>query len=196
MTFFAPSVFSVFRGFSVAMLAVVLAIAFGVDQAASALHPDVERIIQQQVEPSGVVIEVESLSPNAMSENVTFIQAQVDALKAQYPNLDVVIVSHGRELVELAKPEVSPQLGSASSPSQPSFLSAFENMSTNQGVTVHVCAVVAGWEGKSDQDFASFVDVSASGEAQINDYRALGYEVVIIERLSDEDRKSLQPVAD
>ena len=188
MTFFAPSVFSVFRGFAVVLLAVVLAIAFGVAQAASALHRDVERIIQQQVEPLGVVIEVESLSPNAMSENVTFIQAQVDALKAQYPNLDVVIVSHGREIVELAKPKDNQPASS--------ILSTFENMSNLQGVTVHVCAVVAGWEGKSDQDFASFVDVSASGEAQINDYRALGYEVVIIERLSDEDRKSLQPVAE
>ncbi|WP_044409117.1 DsrE family protein [Thiomicrospira microaerophila] len=166
---------------------VLFFMSYAIVQAAS-LHPDVQRMLAQDRMPSGVVIEVESLSKGAMTDNATFIQAQVDALKQRFPDLDVVIVSHGRELIELAKPKDNQPAST--------ILSTFENMSNRQGVTVHVCAVVAGWEGKTDQDFAGFVDVSASGEAQINDYRALGYEVVIIERLSDEARKSLQPVAE
>lgn len=163
---------------------------FSIGQALAAisaytLHPDVERILMQMSPPSGVVIEVESLSSDAMTDYAQLIQTQVDALKQRYADLDVVIVSHGRELVELAKPKENEP------PSD--ILQTFESMSNLQGVTVHVCGVVAGWEGKTEQDFASFVDVSASGEAQINDYRALGYDVIIIERLSDEDRKSLQP---
>ena len=147
------------------------------------LHPDVERILMQMSPPAGVVIEVESLSPEAMSDYTQVIQTQVDALKQRYADLDVVIVSHGRELVEFAKPE------SSAVPSD--VLQAFETMTKVQGVTIHVCAVVAGWQGKSDQDFVDFVDVSASGEAQINDYKALGYDVIVIERLSDKERQQL-----
>lgn len=149
------------------------------------LHPDVERILMQLSPPLGVVIEVESLSKDALLENAQLIQTQVDALKQRYADLDVVIVSHGRELVEFVKP----QAGEAPS----ALLQSFETMTKLQGVTVHVCGVVAGWQGKTDQDFVDFVDVSASGEAQINDYKALGYDVVVIERLSDKERHKLNP---
>lgn len=149
------------------------------------LHPDVERILMQMTPPPGVVIEVESLSPEAMTEYTLFIQTQVDAIKQRYADLDVVIVSHGRELIEFAKPE------SSAAPSD--VLQTFETMTKVHGVTVHVCGVVAGWQGKTDQDFVDFVDVSASGEAQINDYKALGYDVIVIERLSDTERQQLNP---
>lgn len=149
------------------------------------LHPEVEKLLLQMGEPNGVVLEVESLSASAMADYADHIQTQVNALRQRFTDLDIVIVSHGRELVEFAKPKQGEE------PSQ--LLQQFETMSNLQGVTVHVCEVVAGWSGKTDQDFAQFIDVSASGEAQINDYRALGYDIIIIERLSDQDRKSLQP---
>lgn len=149
------------------------------------LHPDVDRLLMQMTPPHGVVLEVESMSRTAMEDYAGIIQTQVNALKQRYPDLDVVIVSHGRELVEFAKPKPDE--------SASLLLQQFETMSSVQGVTVHVCGVVAGWEGKTDQDFAGFIDVSASGEAQINDYRALGYDIIIIERLTDNERKSLQP---
>ena len=139
----------------------------------------------QMSPPAGVVIEVESLSPDAMSEYTQVIQTQVDALKQRYSDLDVVIVSHGRELVEFAKSEAN------KAPSD--LLQTFETMTKVQGVTVHVCGVVAGWQGKTEQDFVDFVNVSASGEAQINDYKALGYDVIVIERLSDKERQQLNP---
>lgn len=149
------------------------------------LLPDVERILMQMTPPDGVVLEVESLSGDAMSGYTQLIQTQVDALKQRYPDMDVVIISHGRELVEFAKPQADQP------PSD--LLHTFETMVNTQDVTIHVCGVVAGWEGKSDQDFVDYVDVSASGEAQLNDYRAIGYDVIIVERLSDEERHSLQP---
>ena len=151
----------------------------------TSIHPDVDKIIMQISPPKGVVIEVESLSEDAMSEYLSTIQTQVNTLRQRYPDLDIVVVSHGRELEAFSKPE---QGETASDVAQ-----AFQTMNTAQNVTVHVCGVVAGWQGKTDQDFVDFVDVSPSGEAQINDYKALGYDVVVIERLNKKQRESLNP---
>ena len=48
-------------------------------------------------------------------------------------------------------------------------------------ITVHVCGTHASWRGKVDEDFPDYVDVAVSGPAQINDYQALGYELVVLE---------------
>ncbi|UQB41441.1 DsrE family protein [Thiomicrospira microaerophila] len=169
------------------VIACLMVFSFNISASVSSmsLHPMVESLVSNQIEPNGVVLEIESLSASAMTGYADFVQMQVDALRQAFANLDIVIVSHGRELAEFAKPQQDEPTSS--------LLQQFETMTSSQGVTVHVCAVVAGWSGIAEQDFAQFIDVSASGEAQINDYRALGYEIIIIERLSDQDRKLLQP---
>ena len=50
----------------------------------------------------------------------------------------------------------------------------------SNGIEVHVCGTHAEWEGKTPEDFPDYVNVSAAGPAQINDYVALGYEVIIL----------------
>ena len=59
-----------------------------------------------------------------------------------------------------------------------------KSLVTQQNVVLHVCGTYAGWQGLADEDFPAYVDVAASGPAQINDYVALGYVKIIIE---DED---------
>ena len=47
-------------------------------------------------------------------------------------------------------------------------------------IDLHVCGAHAGWYGHVSEDFPSYVDVSPSGPAQINDYRALDYVVITL----------------
>lgn len=58
-----------------------------------------------------------------------------------------------------------------------------------QGVSLHVCGAVAGLKGLEQEDFPSFV--SASGLAQLNDYKVLDYTVVVVKALNNKQRKAL-----
>jgi hypothetical protein len=45
---------------------------------------------------------------------------------------------------------------------------------------VHVCGTHAGWYGVTPEDFPDYVDVTTAGPAQINDYEAMGYELIVL----------------
>jgi hypothetical protein len=47
-------------------------------------------------------------------------------------------------------------------------------------VPVHVCGTYAGWRGLTEEDFPEHINVSASGPAQINDYKSVGYLPIVI----------------
>ncbi|MBE0494681.1 MAG: DsrE family protein [Thiomicrospira sp.] len=130
------------------------------------LHPQVEKWIETNQAPFGVVLELISREANFVEKRTPYIQHQVSALKQAFADLDVVIISHGRELNALSNSFVN----------QP-YQQAFEQLH-QQGVTVHVCEVVAGWGNKTRDDFPAFIDVAPSGTAQLNDYKKLGYSVI------------------
>lgn len=130
------------------------------------LHPQVASWIETNQAPAGVVLELLSREANFVENRTPYIQHQVTALKQAFTDLDVVIISHGRELDALSN-------SFANKPYQ----KAFEQMH-QQGVTVHVCEVVAGRVNKNPEEFPSFIDVAPSGTAQLNDYKKLGYSVI------------------
>ena len=45
---------------------------------------------------------------------------------------------------------------------------------------VHVCGTHAGWFDVLPEDFPDYVDVAAAGPAQVNDYRALDYVLIVL----------------
>lgn len=130
------------------------------------LHPQVANWIETNQAPAGVVLELLSREANFVENRTPYIQHQVSALKQAFADLDVVIISHGRELAALSNDFAN----------QP-YQQAFEQMH-QQGVTVHVCEVVAGRVNKTRDDFPAFIDVAPSGTAQLNDYKKLGYSVI------------------
>ena len=121
--------------------------------------------------PAGVVFEIVSGDSDALDEALPQAHDATRRLRKRFPGLDVVIVSHGREQFALLKSE---------SERAPQVHSKVRSLLADD-VTVHVCGTHASWRGKVVEDFPDYVDVAASGPAQINDYEALGFEVVVLD---------------
>jgi len=146
------------------------------------IHPDLEILLQAGETPEGVVFEIETLDENALNELTSYVVKQVSLVKDKYPDVDVAIVSHGTEeyaLQRTSKNEYAP------------IHDMFNQLVSSQNVSVHVCGAVAGLKGLTQEDFPDFVSYSDSGMAQINDYKALGYNVIVIKQLQEQQRKSL-----
>jgi hypothetical protein len=79
------------------------------------------------------------------------------------------MVTHGREQFGLLASERDGALAGVHEEAR--VLAAAE-------VDVEVCGAHAGWYGHVPEDFPDYIDVAASAPALINDYRALGFEVV------------------
>ena len=55
-----------------------------------------------------------------------------------------------------------------------------KSLTQDEHIPVHVCGTYAGWRGLHPEDFPAYVDVAAAGPAQINDYKSLGYLLLVI----------------
>ena len=150
--------------------------------AAEKIHPDVKALIALNIEPEGVVFDVETLDEHALTKLAEYIKRQVAEVKKAFPEVDIAVVSHGVE--EYA-------LQTANQEKQSNLHNVFSGLVKNQDVSVHVCGAVAGLKNLSQEDFPDYVSYSASGMAQINDYKALGYQIIVIKQLNDQQRKDL-----
>lgn len=156
---------------------------FSTNIAASAgVHPDVKTMVQAEEAPEGVVFEVETLEENALAELAEYIKVQVEEVKKAFPDVDIAVVSHGVEEYSLQTKNQAKQA---------SMHNLFNQLVSQQDVSLHVCGAVAGLGNLSQEDFPDYVSYSDSGMAQINDYKALGYQVVVIKQLTEKQRKAL-----
>ena len=99
------------------------------------------------------------------------LQRQVERLRAAYPGLEIALVSHGYELFDLS-------LRSGKAGTAP--IKRLEALA-GDGVDIHVCGNFAGTRFYEPEDFFAFVDVSASGPAQLEDYVKLGFVPILLE---------------
>lgn len=144
------------------ILVAVLMISLGVKA------ESVKDVLALAAEPAGVVFEI--LAPNELSwqrMQPELLQAISD-IRERFPEIDIAVVSHGNEQFALTRKnaDLYPEL-------HQSVLSLGE-----QGVDIHVCGTYASWRDIKPEAFPDYVDVSASGPAQINDYKSLGYILV------------------
>lgn len=131
----------------------------------------VDAIIQLNEAPEGVVFEIATARKNALKTALPKIKQQIKRLQARFPELSIAVVSHGNEQFALQKNKKDDNR---------EVHEATRSL-VESGVPVHVCGTYAGWRGLVDEDFPEFVNVSATGPAQINDYKAVGYLHVIID---------------
>lgn len=131
----------------------------------------IDGLLAEKEAPAGVVFEIIEDDEDDLGWALPRIKELSAQLRNQFPDLAIAVVTHGREqfaLLESARDEhrdihqQTIELG-------------------EQGIDVHVCGVHASWYGNSPEEFASYVDVSASAPAQINDYEALGFELIRLE---------------
>jgi intracellular sulfur oxidation DsrE/DsrF family protein len=91
-------------------------------------------------------------------------------LRARFPDLSMAVVSHGKEEFALQKSH------------RREYAQVHQGVRALVGndIPLHVCGTHAGWYGVTAEDFPDYVDVAAAGPAQVNDYRKLGWEVVVL----------------
>jgi hypothetical protein len=144
---------------------------------AAAVHaqPEVERLLQAGEEPGGVVFEIVESEEGDLLWALPKVARLSAQLRGRYPGLSIVVVTHGREQFGLLASE-------AVGPLEPVHQAALGLRDADIGL--HVCGVHAGWLGHEPEDFPDYVDVAASGPAQIRDYENLGFEVI---RLDQDD---------
>lgn len=135
---------------------------------------DMDRLLALDEPPTGVVFEIVD-DDDALKWALPRVRQLSAQIHARFPELPIAVVSHGAEQFALLASQ-------AKGPLAPIHEAA--RGLREDGVDLHVCGAHAGWYGHLPEHFPDYVDVSASGPAQINDYRAIGYEVI---RLRSDD---------
>ncbi|MDH5445744.1 MAG: DsrE family protein [Gammaproteobacteria bacterium] len=130
----------------------------------------IDRILAEKNAPPGVVIEIVTGDRDGLAWALPLARDYIKSLRKRFPGLTVAIVTHGREQFALQKTK---------NKSKKKIHSLTQTLK-KEDVPVHLCGTFAGWEGLSDEDFPAYVDVAAAGPAQINDYLALDYKLIVI----------------
>lgn len=137
----------------------------------SAWSTDVETLLAEKQAPYGVVFEIVSGEPGLLKKLLPDLKADIIKLRDRFPELPVAIVTHGNEQFDLL---------TENSSSETVTHSLVEELVRSNDVDVHVCGTHAQWKNKTPEDFPDYVNVSATGPAQIKDYVSLGYELITL----------------
>jgi intracellular sulfur oxidation DsrE/DsrF family protein len=137
----------------------------------SAWSSDVESLLGRKESPAGVVFEIVSDQYGLLGKLLPSVKQDIKTLRERYPDLPVAVVTHGSEQFDL-------MIESRATEAKAHNL--VEQLAGKDNVEVHVCGTHAEWYGKTPEDFPDYVNVSAAGPTQINDYEAMGYEVIVL----------------
>ena len=140
-------------------------------QAANYSNSEVDRIVSSGEQPEGVVFELAAWGDDSWDWAAPMLQQLVGQLRNAYPDLEIALVSHGFELFDL-----SYRSGKGDS----SSIRLLETI-VEDGVDIHVCGNFAATRFYETEDFFAFVDVAASGPAQLQDYVKLGFTLVVLD---------------
>ncbi len=132
----------------------------------------IEQLLAAEREPDGVVFEIIVWEDHSWRWAAPMLRIHVDRLRAKFPGLDVALVSHGAEMFDLAR-----RAGLRDTPEMRELAAL-----SAEGLSVHVGGDYARWKHLGQKDFLEFVDVTASGSAQLADYIELGFTHVKLEQ--------------
>ena len=133
---------------------------------------EVDRLLESEEAPVGVVFEIVEGEEDALRWALPEVARLSARLRARYPGLPIAVVTHGREQFGLLSNEAEGPLADIHDRAQGL---------RSEEIDLHVCGVHAGWDGYTPEDFPAYVDVSASGPAQIRDYRNIGFVLIRLE---------------
>jgi len=132
----------------------------------------VQDVLNMKEEPDGVVFEIATGRDGGLKWALPQVQDYIKQLRKRFPNMHVAVVTHGREQFALQKNKKKKN----------AKVHSLTEQLVADGVALHVCGTHAEWRGVTEEDFPEYVDVSATGPAQINDYRSLGYILIEVKR--------------
>ena len=138
---------------------------------ASAWSLELEDVLKAKEPPEGVVFEIVSDGHGFLEEVLPGLKENINRLRQRFPDLPVAIVTHGKEQFDLT---------TKNRETEAKTHKMVKKLVNEDGIDVHVCGTHAEWYGVMPEDFPDYIDVSAEGPAQINDYEAMGYDVITI----------------
>lgn len=150
------------------LLAIIVS---GPNQSVWAASP-IDPVLTAEHAPPGVVFEIASARPDSLSWALPLARTYIARIHQRFPDLPIAVVSHGREMFALKKDPAH-----ANTP-----VKRLTQQLVADGVSLHVCGTYATRRGLSEEDFPDYVNVAAEGPAQINDYVAVGYLHIKLER--------------
>ena len=130
----------------------------------------VDEILKLEEEPAGVVFEIVTGQNQGLEWALPLVNKHIKTLRARFPDLDIAVVTHGREQFALQKDKKG----------ENKKVHSLTQQLVKEGVPVHVCETYAERKGVTAEDFPDFITVAATGPATINDYVAVGYIKVVI----------------
>lgn len=150
------------------LLAVVLASA----QFSIAAQNEIERILSLPKAPSGVVFEIVSGQEEALTWAIPEVQRHAERLRVRFPGLSIAVVTHGNEQFALSRKNHERYQAVHNSVRQ----------IKQDGIDVQVCGTHASWRKLEPEDFPDYVGVVAAAPVAINNYREIGYQLVVLRR--------------
>jgi len=157
---------------SIPFLLVLLAIYQPFLQADDSRLDAVQALIVADAEPGGIVFEILTWEDNSWDWAAPMLQIATRQLRERYPGIEIVLISHGNELFDLALKN--------SQPANPA-IKILQSLSDEQ-VDFYVSEDYAKYKHLGTKDFLPFVDVSPSGTAQLQDFINLGFTHILLER--------------
>ena len=132
----------------------------------------VQALIDGDAEPDGVVFEIITWEDNSWDWAAPMLQTATRQLRDRYPGIEIVLISHGNELFDLALKN--------NHPPKPA-MQTLQGLSEEQ-VDFYVSGDYAKYKHLGMKDFLPFVDVSPSGTAQLQDFINLGFSHIVLEQ--------------
>lgn len=139
---------------------------------ATSYDDQINSLIAKGETPEGIVFEIVSGDPEGLRWALPETKKAIKKLRAKFPDLDIAVVTHGREQFALQKKHKN---------RFKKVHSLTESLVKDSGVKLHVCGTYAEWHNVTAEEFSEYTDVAAAGPAQINDYVSLGYTKILIE---------------
>lgn len=130
-----------------------------------------QQLLQARQAPDGVVFEITAWEDNSWDWAAPLLRRHVDQLREKYPGIDIVLISQGAELFDLARRAALQETPA---------LQQLARLS-EEGVNIYISGDYARWKRLGDKDFVDFVDVAESGSALLDDYIELGFIPVKLE---------------
>ena len=129
---------------------------------------EIDNLLAKEQSPAGVVFEIVSGEEGLLDVLLPALNADIKRLRLRFPDIAIAIVTHGTEQFDLT---IDNKKNSKAH-------SLVEKLVKSDGVDVHVCGTHAEWYDVMPEDYPDYVNVSAEGPAQINDYEELGYILI------------------
>ena len=156
-----------------ARLVLLLTLTLLADPQVALANQDVEALLVRAEAPEGVVFEIVEADESALDVLLPRVRTAIERIRARFPQTEFAVVSHGREEFALQRKY---QGEHAEVHRQVQALVA-------EDVPVHVCETHAGWYGVSAEDFPDYVNVAPTGPGQVELYRELGYDLIVMDLL-------------